>query len=110
METIGIEEFHKLDLRIARIVSAERVEGTDKLIQLTLDVGNGDAPRTCVAGIARVYQPEDLLGKQVLYLANLEPITLRGVRSEGMILASGNDNDLALLVPERPRAPGEKVL
>ena len=109
MDPISIDDFRRLDLRIAQVLAAERVEGTDRLIKLTLDPGRGEPPRTVVAGIAQVYAAEELVGKQVALLSNLQPITMRGVRSEGMVLASGTDTDLALLVPERPRTPGDSI-
>lgn len=107
-DTISYEDFAKLDIRIATVVGAELVEGADKLLKLTLDVGEEVGERTVMAGIKAWYQPEDLLGRQVVFLANLEPRKLRGIFSQGMILAGG-DEEAILLQPEKPTEPGTAV-
>ena len=86
MENISYDDFMKLDIKIATVLSAEKVEGTDKLVKLEVDAGE---KRTLVAGIGDVYDPKELVGKQIPILANLEPRKLRGVLSQGMILAAG---------------------
>ncbi len=102
--SISYEDFVKLDLRIAKIVAAEPIEGADKLLKLTLDVGElGE--RTIAAGIKPWYSPEELVGKLVPYLANLEPRQLRGVTSQGMLLAAGLDEAI-LLLPDKEATPG----
>ena len=109
-ETISIKEFQRLDLRVGEIQSAEAVAGADKLLKLSVDLG-GEV-RTMVAGVALSYRPEDLVGKKVVVVANLEPATIRGVRSEGMLLAGWvkeDDRSIALVVPERPLPTGAKV-
>jgi len=98
---ISYEEFQKLDIRVASILTAEAVPKTDRLIKLTLDIGE-DQPRTVVAGIRGFYPPEELIGCNVAYLANLAPRKIRGIESRGMILAAfaeeyGNISGLALL-------------
>lgn len=104
---ITYEDFTKLDIRIVTIIAAEPIEGADKLLKITLDAGDlGE--RTIAAGIKAWYSPEDLLGKQVPYLANLEPRKLRGVMSQGMLLAAGADEAI-LLHPDRTIEPGTKV-
>lgn len=105
---IQLVDFQKCDLRVAEVIAAEPVAGTDKLLQLTLDLG--DEQRTTVAGIALSYSPQELIGKQVIVLANLEPITLRGVRSQGMVLAAGDEKTVSLLTPDRPVPKGAKIL
>jgi len=107
---ISFKEFQKLDLRAGEIVSAEPVANADKLLKLTVDIGTEQ--RTMVAGIALAYRPEELVGKQVVVVANLEPATIRGVRSEGMILAGwvkGDDKSIALVAPDRPLPNGAPV-
>jgi methionyl-tRNA synthetase len=105
--TINFEDFAKLDLRVAKIISAEAVEGADKLLKITLDVGElGE--RVVAAGIKEFYNPEDLPGKLVVYLANLEPRTIRGVESQGMLVAAG-DKEATLLSPDKDITPGEIV-
>jgi methionyl-tRNA synthetase len=88
---ISIQDFMELDLRTARVNAAERVEKTDKLMKLTVQVG--DEERTIVAGIAKVYSPDQLVGKKIIIVANLEPATIRGVQSNGMLLAASIDGD-----------------
>jgi methionyl-tRNA synthetase len=84
---IGIEDFAKVELRVGQVVSAERVKGADKLLHLKVDIGEA-TPRTLVAGIAEAYAPEQLLGRKVVIVANLQPRKLRGIESNGMIVAA----------------------
>jgi len=84
---ITIDDFAKVDLRVGQVISAERVKGADKLLHLKVDIGEA-APRTIVAGIATAYQPEQLVGRKVVIVANLEPRKLRGIESQGMIVAA----------------------
>jgi len=107
---VSIKEFQRIDLRIGEVLTAESVPGADKLLKLTVDIG-GEV-RTMVAGIALSYRPEELPGKRVVVVANLEPATIRGVRSEGMVLAGwvkGEDQSITLVSPERPLPKGSKV-
>mgnify|MGYP001773362456 FL=1 len=106
-ETITIDEFKRLDIRIARVVQAEPVPKTDKLLKLTIDLG--DETRTIVAGIAETYTPEQLVGKQIVVLANLQPATIRGIVSEGMLLAAEVDGKAILLIPDREVPTGSIV-
>lgn len=109
-ETITIEEFGKVKLRVAEIKTAEAIEGAKKLLRLTIDLGEAD-PRQLVAGIAESYRPEELPGKKIVVVANLQPATIRGVTSEGMLLAATDPDGRAILVtPENPSIPaGAKV-
>ena len=84
---INIDDFGKVDLRVGVVISAEPVKGADKLLHLKVDIGEA-APRTIVAGIAKVYQPEQMVGRKVVIVANLEPRKLRGIVSQGMIVAA----------------------
>jgi methionyl-tRNA synthetase len=93
---ITIDDFAKLDLRVATVTAAERVEKADKLLKLTLDVGG--KPRQVVSGIAKYYSPEDMVGRSVIIVANLKPVKLRGILSEGMILAASDDSGKLVLV------------
>ena len=106
-EIIDINEFAKLDLRIGKIKNAERVEGSKKLIKLEVDVG--DETRQLVAGIAEEYTPESLIGKLVPMLANLKPVKLMGVESQGMILAVDVNGKPILLHPDREVPAGSRV-
>ena len=93
---ISIDDFAKVQLRVARILTAERVEGSDKLLKLSVKLGEGEPLRTVVSGIARFYTPEAVEGRQVVLVSNLKPVKLRGVRSEGMILCASDAEDKAL--------------
>jgi methionyl-tRNA synthetase len=103
---VSFEEFQKLDLRVGRILAAEEIAGADKLLHLTIDLGSRQAQ--AVAGIRQYYQPADLVGKLVAVMANLKPATIRGIRSECMILAA-SDGTLTLLTPEREVEPGARI-
>jgi methionyl-tRNA synthetase len=108
-EECTFEEFMKIDMRIARIVEANHVEGADKLLQLTLSLG-GNETRNVFAGIKSVYNPEQLIGRLVVCCANLKPRKMRFGLSEGMVLASGpGGNDIYLLSPDEGAKPGMRV-
>jgi len=96
---ITIEEFSRVKLRVAEVLAAAKVANADKLLQLEVKIG--DERRTIVAGIARYYQPEELVGKKVVVVANLKPAKLRGIVSQGMVLAAVDDDTLSLVTPER---------
>jgi methionyl-tRNA synthetase len=107
--TISIDDFGKIDLRIARIVNAEQVEGANKLIKLTLDVGEGRL-RTVFAGIKSAYKPEELVGRLTPMVANLAPRKMKFGLSEGMVLAaSGEGPGIYLLAPDSGAQPGMRV-
>jgi methionyl-tRNA synthetase len=107
-DTIEFDDFAKVDLRIARIIKAEHVEGADKLLQLTLDIGDGT--RNVFAGIKSAYQPEDLEGKLTVMVANLAARKMRFGLSEGMVLAAGpGGKDLFILNPDDGAQPGMRV-
>jgi methionyl-tRNA synthetase len=107
-DTIQFDDFVKLDLRIARIAKAEHVEGADKLLQLTLDLGG--ETRNVFAGIKSAYAPEDLEGKLTVMVANLAPRKMRFGLSEGMVLAAGpGGKDLFILNPDEGAQPGMRV-
>lgn len=105
---INLEEFQKLELRVGEVVQVERVEGTRALLALRVNLG--DEERTLVAGLAPYYRPEEMLGKKVVVLANLEPATIRGIQSEGMLLAADDGKGgVSLLTVDRDIAPGSKI-
>ncbi|TSC81719.1 MAG: methionyl-tRNA synthetase [Parcubacteria group bacterium Gr01-1014_19] len=108
------EEFSKTELRVAKILSAEKVEGSDKLLKLQLSAGDLDEAgqpvnRQIVAGIGKVYAPEILVGREIVIVANLEPRSLLGVESQGMLLAAKDENGPVILIPEKEVAPGSKI-
>ncbi|MEZ6189440.1 MAG: methionine--tRNA ligase [Planctomycetota bacterium] len=106
---VAFEDFAALDLRIATVKAASAVEKADRLLQLTLELADGET-RTVLSGIRAWYEPEALVGRQVVYLANLAPRKIRGVLSQGMVLAGNDVGDAAVLLrAEREVAPGSKV-
>jgi len=118
--SIGIEDFAKVDLRIARVVAAERVEGSTKLLRLTLDIGEGTDPqgrpilRTVFSGIQSAYAPEELVGKLTAMVANLAPRKMKFGMSDGMVLAASHADEKAhpglyLLEPGAGAVPGMRV-
>jgi methionyl-tRNA synthetase len=108
-EEITIENFNKLDLRVARIVRAEQVDGADKLVKLTLDVGTGT--RTVFAGIKSDYTPDKLEGRLAVLVANLAPRKMKFGTSEGMVLAASGDDGpgIFLVSPDAGARPGMRV-
>ena len=106
---INIEDFHKLDLRVAEIKSVEEIEGAAKLYKLKIDLGTEE--RQLVAGIKAHYTPEQLIGKKVVVIANLEPAKLRGVESQGMLLAASTENkeQVVVLTVDRDVPNGAKI-
>jgi methionyl-tRNA synthetase len=103
---LSLDEFSRLDLRVAEILRAESVPGSKNLLKLEVDLGEN---RTVVAGIARHYRPEDLVGRQVVVVANLKAATLMGIRSEAMVLVVSVDGEMALIMPEKKVKPGSPV-
>lgn len=106
--TISYDDFAKLDIRIGTVQAAERVPETDKLIKCTIDFGELGI-RTIVSGIAQWKTPEDLVGKQLPYIVNLAPRMIKGVESQGMLLAGSDGDLLVLLHPERTSTPGTRL-
>jgi len=102
-----LEEFQKAELRVATVTAAEKVEGSEKLLKLQLDAGE---PRQILSGIAKQYAPDELIGKQVVIIANLEPRMMMGMESNGMLLAAhGSDGSPAILTVERLVPDGSKI-
>lgn len=104
---ISIDEFSKIDVSIGTVQSAERVPDTDKLLRLMVDFGEESGPRQIVSGIAAyVAEPESLVGRQLAFVTNLAPRTIRGLESNGMLFAVGSDESFAFMTPDRPVPPG----
>ncbi len=104
---ISFDDFKKLNLVTARVIRVEPHPGADRLLLLTVDLGSEE--RTLVAGIRQFYRPEELAGKDLIVVENLEPAVIRGVESRGMILAAKDGQDLSLLTLDRPVSPGTPV-
>ena len=108
MDEINIDDFTKLDLRVAKIISAEAVEEADKLIKINLNIGDF-GEKTVFAGIKKFYNPQDLIGKLVVCVNNLKNRKMKFGTSEGMILASSNDEGVFLIGSDSGAKPGDKV-
>lgn len=107
-ELIDIEHFKKIDLRVAEVLKAERLPDTEKLIKLEISLG--EEKRTLLAGIAQHYKPEELVGKKIIVIKNLQPRKMRGIESQGMLLAASNDKgELSILTVEHDVAIGSKI-
>ncbi|MFH1106523.1 MAG: methionine--tRNA ligase [Candidatus Micrarchaeota archaeon] len=107
-ETVSFAEFSKLELRVGKIMEVGRVEGSNKLYKLQVRVGGEE--RTLVAGLAQAYAEDELLGKLIVVVCNLERKTLKGIESQGMLLAAETaDGEITLLAPDRPVADGSAV-
>jgi methionine--tRNA ligase beta chain len=107
MSTINFDEFKKVELKVGTVLEAARVEGSEKLLKMSVDLGE-EAPRQIVAGIGKSYGPEDLVTQQIIVVANLEPRQLMGIESQGMVLACGLDEAI-LLKPFKQTVNGSLV-
>lgn len=119
---ISYEDFKKVDLRVAKIIEAEKIEGSDKLLKLQIDLGppkfssgkleqvNSEKEiRQLVAGIGKSYKREDLVGKEIIVVVNLEPKKVFGAESQGMLLAADGEEPI-LIVPDKEVPPGSRIL
>lgn len=104
---VTIDEFRKMDLRIGTVKSAAAHPNADKLLVLRVDLGEEE--RQLVAGIRGQYDPATLVGKQIVVIANLETARLRGMESQGMLLAASDGDRIVILTPEKPVTPGAKI-
>jgi methionine--tRNA ligase beta chain len=107
MNEITIDEFNRVDLRIAEVLEAKVVAGADKLLELRIRIG--ETTRTLVAGIAQQYAPGSLVGRKIVVVANLKPRRVRGVESQGMLLAASDGDRPILLAPDRDVPSGARV-
>ena len=108
-DQIEYSDFEKLKIIVAEILEVEEIKGADKLYKLTLNTGKEE--RTICAGIKPYYRKEDLLGKKIVYLSNLKPRTLKGIESQGMLLAAGSKetNTCVLIVPDKDIEVGSRI-
>ncbi|MCL5970530.1 MAG: methionine--tRNA ligase subunit beta [Patescibacteria group bacterium] len=104
---ITFDDFTKLEIRIGKVLSAEKVEGADKLLKLQVDFG--EYQRQIVSGIAEYYSPEQIAGKEFPFIVNLEPRVIRGVESQGMIMAADLEGQPVLISPDKEIPAGSKV-
>ncbi len=105
---ISIDTLKNIEIRIGTVLLAERVPDTDKLLRLEVDLGE-EKPRQIVSGIAAYTEPEALVGRQLAFVTNLEPRTIRGLESNGMLFAVGSAETFSFLVPDRSVPPGTKA-
>ena len=104
---IIIEDFKKLDIRIGKILSAEPIDGSERLLKLQVDFG--EFQRQILSGIAKFYKPEELVGKQCPFLVNLEPRTMMGIESQGMLVAVDVQDNAILLHPDKEMPEGSRI-
>jgi methionyl-tRNA synthetase len=104
---VDINLFKQLELKVAKVLSAEKPEGADKLILMKIDVGGEE--RQIVAGIGPWYSPDQVVGKTIVVVTNLKPATIRGQESRGMLLAAMQDSDLALVTLDKELPPGASI-
>ena len=104
---IDYQDFSKIELKIAKVLEAERMGGSEKLIKLKILVGEEE--KQIIAGIGKSYNPEDLINKLIVVVNNLEPKTLMGLKSQGMLLAASEEDKIVLLVPDKEINPGAVV-
>lgn len=104
---ISFDEFQKIDLRVGKVIEAEDVKNSKKLLKLKVDLGK--EKRQIVAGIKGFYKPEELIGKEIIIVANLEPKVLAGIESQGMLLAADVEGKPIILIPEKEVPPGTIV-
>jgi len=104
---ISFGDFQKVEMKVGKVLSAEKVEGTDKLVKIEIDIGE---TRTMVAGIMPDYNPENIIGKQIVVVMNLEPRTIKGIESNAMLLAAVEEGDkVTLIVPDKEVKPGTAI-
>jgi methionyl-tRNA synthetase len=111
---INYDDFSKVELKVAKVLEAVRVEGSEKLIKMQLDAGDKDEAgksikRQILGGIGKFYEPEQLVGKEIVIVANLESRMLMGEESNGMLLAASDEGGISVLVPDREAAPGSGI-
>lgn len=111
---INYDDFSKVELKIAKVLEAARVDGSEKLLRLQLDLGEKNeagelVKRQILAGIGKNYEPEVLIGKEIVVVANLEPRKLMGEESNGMLLAASDESGIAVLTPDREIQPGSGI-
>lgn len=105
---ITYDDFRKVELKIAKVIAAEEVAGAEKLLKLEIDLGSGEK-RQIVAGIKKTYQANNLIGKEIIVVVNLEPRMVMGLESNGMLLAASDENGPVLLGPDKEVPPGSGI-
>ena len=104
---ITVDDFKNVELKVAKVLSAEPIEGSEKLLKLQIDLGSEQ--RQILSGIAKWYKPADLVGRQIVIISNLQPRMMMGLESNGMVLAAGDGEVVSLLAPDKELPPGSLV-
>jgi len=104
---INIDEFKKVELKVAKVLSAENIPGSEKLLKLEVDLGS--EKRQILSGIAKYYQAADLVGRLIVFVSNLEPRQMMGMESQGMVLAAHDDQVFSVLTPDKDIPPGTVI-
>lgn len=104
---INLDDFKKVELKVVKVLSAENIAGSEKLLKLQVDLGSEQ--RQILSGIAKYYKPEDLVGRSIVIIANLEPRQMMGLESQGMVLAAGDGEVVSLLQPDKDIPPGTPI-
>jgi len=104
---ITLDDFKKLELKVAKIIEVKEHPNADKLYLLTVDLG--DRKKQLIAGLRKHYRPDELKGKQIIVIDNLEPVVIRGIKSEGMLLAAQDDERISILIPEKEVKLGSNI-
>ena len=107
MDEISVDEFHRIDIRVGKVVECEKVEKSRNLLKIIVDLG--DQKKQIISSISNCYSPEDMLGKQLVVINNLAPAKFMGLESQGMLLAVEDEKGVSLLKPDRDVATGTKV-
>jgi len=107
MDEITIDDFHKIDLRVGKVIECEKVEKSRNLLKIIVDTG--DEKKQIISSISNYYEPEDMIGKQLIIVNNLKPAKFMGLESNGMLLAVEDDKGVSLLMPDREMEAGSKV-
>ena len=107
MDKISIDYFHKIDIRVGKVIECEKVEKSRSLLKIIIDVG--DEKKQMISSIYEYYKPEEMVGKNLIIVNNLEPAKFMGLESQGMLLAIEDENTVSLLSPDREMEPGSKV-
>jgi methionyl-tRNA synthetase len=108
MDKVTIDDFAKLEFKVGTVLEAEEIEGSEKLLKLSVDLGE-ETPRQVLSGIKLYYKPEDIKGKQFVFITNLEPRKMMGLESQAMIMAADAEGDVVLLIPEKEVPAGSKI-
>ncbi|MBI2055149.1 MAG: methionine--tRNA ligase subunit beta [Candidatus Sungbacteria bacterium] len=104
---ITLDDFKKVEMKVGKVLAAERVDDSEKLLKLRVDIGS--EKRQIIAGIGSYYAPEELMGRNIIVVVNLEPRMLMGLESQGMLLAASCEGEISIIIPDKDVAPGSII-